>query len=311
LGNSTDPRATQAIAGIITRNADQRDIIDAALTSINDRAGDVLHHLLADSKWAASPQATPVLSAIVGQIVRQRRDADLNVLIHSLHATSGASRGSATRALLKALSKVPPDALTGGGSPQLAELQQLRKSAAASLVRDARKLLEQDSGPADTRAAAIENLAFDSFANTQPLLERLLSPQEPATIHSAVFTACAEFSDPAVADLVLAEWDQYAPAQRLQATDLLLRRKPWAVALLQYLKDNEVAIATLDPGHIARLDNYPDEKIRQLARSLRGQHIAADRQQVFNEYRDVALAGGDAAKGRAVFSKRTAQHATK
>jgi putative heme-binding domain-containing protein len=154
--------------------------------------------------------------------------------------------------------------------------------------------------------AAIESLAFDNFANAQPLLERLLSPQEPAAIHSAVMTTCAEFADSGVADLVLAQWDQFAPAERLQATELLLRRKPWALALLQYLQDENVAIATLDPGHIARLDNYPDDKVQQLARSMRGQHIAADRQQVFNDYRDVALGGGDAKNGRAIFEKNCA-----
>jgi putative membrane-bound dehydrogenase-like protein len=306
LGESSDPRVANAIAGIVARNADQRDIVDAALTSIGSRAGDVLQQLLANDKWMRSPQASPILSAVVGQIVRQRHDADVAVLVDALNSAGGASRGPATVALLKALSKVPPDALVGGDSPQLVELQQLRKSAAASLVRGARKLLEQDSGPVDARIAAIEGLAFDTFADAQPLLARLLSPQEPAVIQSAVISTCAEFDDAGVAELVLAQWDQFAPDQRLQATDLLLRRKAWASELLQYLKVENVSIATLDPGHIARLENYPDEKISQLARSLRGQHIAADRQHVFNEYRDVALAGGDAAKGRAVFEKNCA-----
>jgi putative membrane-bound dehydrogenase-like protein len=306
LGESTDPRATQAIAEILTRNADQRDIVDAALTSIGTRAGAVLQLLLADSKWLAGPQSPPVVSSIVGQIVRQRRDEDLAALVDALNSPDASSRGQGTVTLLKALSKVPADALAGGDSSHLVELQRLKKSAAASLVRDARKLLEQDSGPTDARIAAIESLAFDTFANERPLLERLLSPHEPAAIHAAVLATCAEFDAPGVAELVLAQWDQFAPAERLQATDVLLRRKAWALALLKYLKDENVAITTLDPGHIARLENYPDENARQLARSLRGQHIAADRQQVFSDYRDVVLAGGDAEKGKAVFEKNCA-----
>lgn len=305
LGESNDPRATQAIAEILTRNAEQRDIVDAALTSIGTRAGTVLQLLLADGKWLSGPQSPPVLSAVVGQIVRQRRDQDLAVLVEGLNSPAP-SRGQGTVALLKALSKVPADALAGGDSSHLIELQRLQKSAAASLVRDAQKLLEQDSGPLNARVTAIESLAFGTFANGRPLLEKLLSFQEPAEIHSAVLSTCAEFDSPAVADLVLSQWDQFAPAQRLQATDLLLRRKAWAIALLEYLKIENVSITTLDPGHVARLDNYPDETTQELARSLRGQHITADRQQVFNDYREVVLAGGDAVKGKAVFEKHCA-----
>jgi putative heme-binding domain-containing protein len=39
---------------------------------------------------------------------------------------------------------------------------------------------------------------------------------------------------------------------------------------------------------------------------MRGQHIAADRQQVFNDYRDASLGGGDAKSGRAIFEKNCA-----
>jgi putative heme-binding domain-containing protein len=207
---------------------------------------------------------------------------------------------------LKALVKVPPEATAAGGSSQLAELPQLRESAAASFVRDAHTQLDDNSGSLEERVAAVESLAFDTFANARPLLERLLSPHEPAAIHAAVFTTCAEFSDPAVAELVLAQWGQFAPAQRLQATDLLLRRKPWVLALLQYLEDEHVSIATLDPGHIARLVNYPSDEVQHLARALRGQHFSRDRQQVFNDYRHAALAGGDPTEGKVVFERNCA-----
>jgi putative heme-binding domain-containing protein len=238
--------------------------------------------------------------------VRQPYDKDVAVLVEFLSVPSGTGRSPATQSLLKALSQVPADALAGGGSSQLVELQQMRKSAAESLIRDARQMLEQNTGSEDERIAAIQSLAFDKFEKQRALLEKLLSPQEPAAVHTAVLATCAEFDSPEVAELVLAYWAGFAPAERVQATELLLRRKPWALALLKYLQSENVAISTLDPGHIARLDNYPDESVQKLARSLRGKHIAADRQQVFNDYRGVALAGGDASKGKAVFEKNCA-----
>jgi putative membrane-bound dehydrogenase-like protein len=306
LGESNSERATQALADIIFNDRNQRDVVDAALSSMGTRAGDVMKILLTNDKWLARPRAAQVLSAIVGQIVRQRSEADVAVLVDALKSPSTALRGNGMLVLLKSLSKVPADALAGSENSELAELQQLRQSAATTLVSDARKSLEEDGGPVKQRVAAIESLAFDTFANSQPLLERLLSPQEPAAVHAAVFATCADFDDPGVADLVLSQWDLFAPDERLQATDLLLRRKAWAQALLRFLNDENVSIATLDAGHVARLENYPDTSISKLARSMRGQHIASDRQKVFDDYRAVALAGGDPAKGRAVFEKNCA-----
>jgi putative heme-binding domain-containing protein len=304
LGESNDPRATQTIAECIVRNSGQRDIVDAALTSVGTRAGAVLKHLLSHRSWLASGDSKTVLAAIVGQIVRQRRPEDLTVLLEHLNATDTGSRR--VGALLQALSNVPADALVQTDSPQLAELNELRTRAAAALLEDARKILAEDSGPLDVRISAIESLSLGKFADAEPILDGLLSPQQPEAIHAAVLATCSAFASPQVADLVLSRWDQFAPAARSQAADLLLRREPWAMALLGYLKRENVPVTTLDAGHVTRLENYPAEKIRQLARDLRGQHVSQDRQKVFDEFRDVALAGGDPGKGKAVFEKNCA-----
>jgi putative heme-binding domain-containing protein len=54
------------------------------------------------------------------------------------------------------------------------------------------------------------------------------------------------------------------------------------------------------------LVNYPSAEASKLARTLRGKQIADDRKKVFDEYRDVALAQGDAANGKLVFEKNCA-----
>ena len=55
--NATMLRQRSAIAYILIHDSKNRDIMDAALTSIVDRAGGVLKLLLADGKWSASPPA--------------------------------------------------------------------------------------------------------------------------------------------------------------------------------------------------------------------------------------------------------------
>jgi putative membrane-bound dehydrogenase-like protein len=306
LGESSSSRATDAIAEIMIRDAESRDIVDAALTSIVNRAGDVLLRLMADEEWLASQHARPVLTSIVGQIVRQRREDDLSSLLTALNAPRRAGHVDGVAVLLKALSKVPAGAMANTDAPLVTELQQMRKSAAGTLVKEARELLAQDSGPIDARVGAIENLAFDSFKNQRDLLEELLSPQQPAAIHTAVLVTCGEFTAPEVAELVLGQWDQFAPEQRNQATELLLRREAWTLKLLQFLKENKVPLTTLDPGHIARLENYPSPEASKLARELRGKNVAQDRKKLFEEYKELSLAGGEPALGKQVFEKNCA-----
>lgn len=305
LGDCSDDAATKAIAAIMARSKN-RDITDAALTSIADRAGGVLKLLLADPQWVSSPASEPILVAIAGQIVRQRHPADLDILVDLLRPSDSKKRSTGTLALLKALSRLPADVIAGN-EPQILKLKELRTAAAKSLVHDARHVLKQANASADDRVAAIEDLSLEKFDSQRDLLEQLLSPQEPPAVRAAALKTLGQYDAPGVAALVLEHYGEFGPADRLQATDVLLRRGPWAVALAQYMANNNLTVTTLDPSHVARLQNYPSPKVREIVRKLRGQGASEDRQKVFQEYRDGgALAAGDAAQGKLVFEKNCA-----
>jgi putative heme-binding domain-containing protein len=207
---------------------------------------------------------------------------------------------------LQALSRLPADAFKPADAPPLAELQRLRRTAAAALIRDARRVLDKQGATLDERVAAIETLGLDVFENHQAIFEQLLSPQEPAAVHAAVLATCARFDAPAVADVILSRWAQLGPSERSQAIELLLRREAWALDLLRHLSQEGVALATLDPSHAAKLQNFPSENVRRLAQKLRGEAVSADRRQVFNDYREAALASGNATHGNHVFEKNCA-----
>jgi putative membrane-bound dehydrogenase-like protein len=307
LGESHDASATKAITYILIHDSKNRDIVDAALTSIVDRAGGVLKLLLAEGKWSASPAAEPILTAIVSQIVRQRHDEDLNILVEVLRSSDSKHRSANTLAVLKALSRLPANLLSGD-QPQIVKLQELRATAAKSLVREARQVLDQKDATSDDRVSAVEDLSLDKFENQRELLEQLLSPQESNAVHAAVLATLGQYDSAGVAALILSHYGQLAPAERLQATDVLLRRGPWALALAQYLAKSKVPTTTLDPSHISRLQNYPSPKVREIVRKLGGQGMSKDRQKVFLEYKDggVLAGGGDPAQGKKVFEKNCA-----
>jgi putative membrane-bound dehydrogenase-like protein len=306
LGECHDSQATKVLAEIL-RSAKNRDITDAALTSIVDRAGGVLEQLLTDGKWSTSQPAEPILTAIVSQIVRQRHENDLDTLVEVLRNSGSKQRSAGTFAVLKALSHLPANLLSGD-QPQIVKLQELRASAAKSLVSEARQVLEQKGATSDDRASAVEDLSLDNFDNQRELLDQLLSPQESAGIHEAVLATLGQYDSPGVAALILSHYGQLSPSERLKATEVLLRRGPWALAFAQSLAKGNVPITTLDPSHIARLQNYPSPKVREIVRKLKGQGVAKDRQKVFQEYKDggVLAGGGDPAQGKLVFEKNCA-----
>lgn len=301
LGECHDAAVAKALASIVTQSTN-RDIVDAVLTSVVDRAGAVLTALLADEKWVMSPSSDSVIAAITGQIARQRRVDDVAALVKLLEQPNGKHAVGAA-ALLKALGHLPADALKGNAPPQLAKLRDLRQTAAKEIVAEAERVLNDTNAKTEDRAAAIADLALGKFDAEQQLLAKLLASQEPDVVHAAVLATCGQFDSPKVADLVLSQWSQYAPSERLQAADVLLRRGAWALALVQFLQKENVPITTLDPPHIARLANYPLPAVREIAKKLQGQNVSADRQQVFNEYREIALGKGNAAEGREVFEK--------
>jgi putative heme-binding domain-containing protein len=206
----------------------------------------------------------------------------------------------------RALSRVPAAAFNRSNSPALAALERLRDDAVATLVASAEMVMEREDASLEEKVAAIDDLGLDSFERQSEKLEELLSPQRPAAIHAAVFSTCARYESSQVAEMVLSRWEELAPADRSAATELMLRRKVWAAALLKFLSKENTSLATFDPGHMARLENYPSADVSGLARKLRGRSVAADRQQVFQDYRAAASIAGDFARGKLVFQNNCA-----
>lgn len=305
LGECHDAEAATGLAWILAHHLDNQDILSAVRTSIGENSGAVLQQLIADKQLVADERAKPVLAALVFQIVKQGREQDLAVLLDALSPAIARSQPAVTAALLQAVSRVPRDA-AGEKSPQQAALKKLRQSAAEKLVSEACRVLQSDGSSLEERLSAIENLALDTFANQRESLEQLLSPHEPAVVHAAVLRNCAGYDSPEVAEMVLSQWEQMTPDDRSQATELLLRRKSWALDLLHYLSKQGIAISTLDPSHLAQLVNFPSEDVSKMARAMRGQSVSPDRLKVFKDYRDVVSIAGDPTLGKPVFQKNCA-----
>ncbi len=306
LGECEDPRSSKVLAGIIGRNAGDQDIVDAALTSVNTKAGSVLTALLTNDSWLSDPKSKAVLGALVRQIIRQQREEDLSALVKPLLVSDGQTQLEGRAAILKTLSRLPDNAFSKGDTPQLEQLRQLRRSAAASIVAGAQQLLKKDDAPLKLRLAAIESLGLDTFEHQRSLLENLLSPDQLPEIHAATLSVCADYDDPSVATMVLSHWPQLSPTERTLATELLLRREIWALEFLTHLAKEGVPLSSLDPSHFAKLQHFPSEKVRSLAKSVSGNSVAEDRRQIFQQYKETAAMAGSPAHGKELFTKNCA-----
>ena len=131
------------------------------------------------------------------------------------------------------------------------QLQKLRKSAAEKLVNDAQTRARRAmSAPLEERLAAIENLGLDTFANQREVLQDLCRRKSRRRFMRPCSKHARGFDSPDVAGMVLAQWEHLTPDERSQATELLLRRKAWALALLQYLSSEGCA------AHDARSESF-------------------------------------------------------
>jgi putative heme-binding domain-containing protein len=302
LGESPEGQIAEVLASILMRNVENQDIVDAALTSLHAHAGEVLKYILADDEWCSQPQAERVIGTLVRQIVRQRREGDLGVLISALAPTGRAATVAQTVVLME-LAELSTGVSQQEDSRVLKKLHTLQRSAASQLIHEAEQVLGSGDSPLQKRLAAIEHLRLDTFENQRELLAAHLSPQEPSVIHTAVLETCAQYDAREVAGLVLAHWNELGPAERSQATDLLLRREVWTLQLLRHLRDEDTPLTTLDPSHVARMESFPSEAVRELAQSLRGQGVSRDRREIFSDYRDGIAADGNSARGKLVFEK--------
>jgi putative heme-binding domain-containing protein len=109
-----------------------------------------------------------------------------------------------------------------------------------------------------------------------------------------------------VARIVLVAWAQLTPELREQAFALLASRDAWVEQLLDALESGSISRADIPASGALALANYPNEDVRTRAAQLRGSNVAADRQRVFEDYKEALGFAGDPRRGTSLFE----QHCT-
>ncbi len=177
---------------------------------------------------------------------------------------------------------------------------------AAAAGNDLRTAVADASLAPARRADAARKLV--SIDDSQAALETILAQINPKTepeVQLGLLGALADSRNGDVGSLIVKQWDKLTPASQKAATDLLIRRGPWARSLLGAIKGGVVSNKDLLPQQWQALTSFPDDKIAAEARELQqaGHPANSDRKALVDKAMPLLERKGDPAKGRLVFEK--------
>jgi len=165
-----------------------------------------------------------------------------------------------------------------------------------------------DDAKADeaNRAAAAERFIVLKVADPAAVTEILarvggrVSPE----LAAGLFAAIGRSEAPGTAGKVLDALPSLTPQVRESAVRTVLANRDWAAELVGRLEAGTVSLGDLPVVERAKLTEHPDRKVRDRAKKILasgGGLPSPDRQKVIDEILPVVRAGGDAARGKAVY----------
>ena len=330
------PSSPEAAAIVATMLADPRTLADPVLADAATSAAAVQAAGVLPALLAAKPgeeKASPARLALVERVAEHvARGADgpavAAVLVrlpdapHSVAvaALAGLARGwpkgtpaalgpEADAALVKLVDTLPANiqgqvvtlAQHTGSTALDSRIGRISEALIATI--DDAKASDED------RIAAAERLVqlrpADS-AIVEILMQRVggrASPEISAGLIGALGKSTAAYAPAAVLDRL----GSFTPPVREAAVRTVLANRDWAAALVERLEKKLVSLGDIPIAERAKLMAHPDRQIQGRAKRViaaGGGLPNADRQKVIDEVLPVVLAGGDAARGKAIFKEQ-------
>lgn len=302
-------RARAALTALALRDGDDPFFADALLTSLADRASQVLTDLISDESFRNTASSGRVrllksLSATVGgkgdpdelrnmlEVLGERPDGWwATACVAGLGESLPRSRGPLGRITLTRLLSSPPESL-GEAVQRLAPIFQSAQDAAVD-----------PSHPVADRVAAIELLAFQPLDSMAATFSRLLASDQAVEIQTACLDALQRHSGNQAAAIVLDHWPELGPLPRGNAMAMLLRRTDSTRLMLDEMANGTLRPSALSIDQRVRLLKHGDESIRARASELFGGAVSSNRQQVAKDYEPALQMTADFEHGKQVFQR--------
>ena len=287
LGESDTPEAIAALAQVARRDGGDKWVQTAILSSASRTAPALLEALVHDPEFLQKGQ-TAFLTRLAALVGTQAGDAALARRAAPARRCAGKERrrpgrsavldglGQGLQSSQRSLARLwdkPPPALQD-------TLEQTRR-----FFNQAVKLAGDDKRLIPARIAAIRLLGYGPFALAAAPLQELLAPQQPREIQLAAVHALAAQDHPKVAEVLLAPWGSYGPAQRREVLEVLLARTDRVQKLLGAIEQKRVLAGQLEPSRLALQRQYPNAAVRRQAEKLLVGQAAPARQKIVEDYK--------------------------
>jgi putative membrane-bound dehydrogenase-like protein len=175
----------------------------------------------------------------------------------------------------------------------------------ATQQRLAAKLADTAAGDPERIEAARGLLRLaDELANVRATLTQISLQASPA-LAGGLLNALGESRLSETGAEILGRWKTLTPSQKRGALNTLLRRGPWATAVLDQLDAGNLVPKDLDGGQWQTLRNNPDRDLAARARTLAEKKgkLSADREAVMKQFLPAAKKAGDVKRGQELYAQ--------
>jgi putative membrane-bound dehydrogenase-like protein len=307
LGEWDDARAGEALGQLALRDAGDRFLTAAVMSSVNRKNLDRV--LLAVMKGS---EKTPPPPTLLGSLLQLANGLGHTKALAALLQTIGTPEKdryapwqfTTLAGLLDALD-APLSLLhnKNASTEMAAALKQV-----SGLFRAARAALANERATQDEKRRAIRLLGrgLDHQQEDLNALAELLVPQTPEALQAAAVAALGRLRSPRVPELLLRGWKAFVPALRQQVLGVLITRDKWLSAALDAMENKTIAPSEIDAVLRQRLLQHRSTEVRRRATKLFADAINTDRQKVIDTYQSVLTLSGDAKNGAEAFRKNCA-----
>lgn len=297
LGAVDSAEATAALARIARRDAADRWIRTAVLSSCAERADRLFAILIASPIDAPVSMITAPLAEVVG--VRNRPDETARVLQALAASPAGINPRLAQPFLLslgQGLKRTGARLVPSNDDDAGSRLLRATLADAATTARAA-------EAPVEARVAAVTLLSCSPTEGHRLVLADLLGVDQPEPVQRAAVRALADDPDPTGGRLLLGRLQEFVPEIRRVALETLLSREDLALSLLEAAGRNEVSVSDVDSTRREFLLKSRSEQLRKLAQEVFGDAVDRSRRAVVTEYQAALKLKGDLTAGATVFQK--------
>jgi putative heme-binding domain-containing protein len=291
MGSLTSEQRRAALEKILKRDAGDRWLRTAVLTSLQDDTLPAFENLLSDSDFVSSSAGQTVLSELAELVTRQAAADSLDRL-----AAAVAAIQNNAGLKLELVNRVFRGSAAARSNPAF---QQLTRS----MIDEARKLADQSDAEPSIRIAGVKSLSLSSSADESERLFGLLNPATPPEVQLAAVDVLASFSDKSIATQLMERFSELSPQLMERTRQALLNRTDWAIDFLTAIADGKISPNAISGADLQRLVGHPDATLKEKAAALLAAQGNSSRDEVIKKYQPALRMVGNTQRGAAVFKQ--------